>query len=113
MRLTSPNKIEFIKPSYISNYFNFKVKNINNKTLDNNKGLYITNKSLAILHQMSCLSCGSNYRIEMHPVRKMSDLNPKINLIDRLMVKAHRKQIPPLQGMPHKKIKQTIHKFLK
>lgn len=25
-RLTSPNKIEFIKPSYISNYLNLKVK---------------------------------------------------------------------------------------
>jgi len=35
----------------------------------------------------------------------MSDLNPKINLIDRLMVKAHRKQIPPFQGMPHEKNK--------
>jgi group II intron reverse transcriptase/maturase len=102
-RLSSPNKIEFIKPSYISNYLNFKVKNINNKTLENIQGLYVTSKSLAILHQMSCLSCGSNYRIEKHPVRKMSDLNPKINLIDRLMVKAHRKQTPPLQGMPHEK----------
>jgi hypothetical protein len=95
---------------------NFKVKNINNKTLENIQGLDVTSKSLATLHQMSCLSCGSNYRIEMHHVRKMSDLNPKINLIDRLMlmVKAHRKQTPPLQGMPHEKnIGQTIHKILK
>jgi len=54
----------------------------------------------------------------MHQVKKMSDLNPKINLIDRLMVKAHRKQIPPFQGMPHEKkqkqnIEQTIHKKTK
>jgi len=30
-RLTSPNKIEIIKPSCISNYLNFKIKNIINK----------------------------------------------------------------------------------
>lgn len=50
---------------------------------------------------MSCLSGGSNYRIEKHHVRKMSDLNPKINLIDRLMVAYARhteNRSPPFAG---------------
>jgi AI2M/AI1M-like HNH endonuclease len=61
---------------------------------------------------MSCLSCGSNYRIEMHHVRKMSDLNPKINLIDRLMVKAHRKQIPLCRECHIKKSNKQFTNFL-
>jgi hypothetical protein len=30
----------------------------------------------------------------MHHVRKLSDLNPKLSEVDRIMVKARRKQVP-------------------
>jgi len=92
--LTTPNKINFLKPSYKCDYLNFKVNRIDIQTLENIQGLYVSNKSLASLHQKVCNICGSNYRVEMHHVRKMSDLNSKIHFIDRLMIKTHRKQIP-------------------
>lgn len=92
--LTTPNKVNFLKASYKSNYLNFKVNRIDIQTLENIQGLYVSNKSLASLHQKVCNICGSNYRVEMHHVRKMSDLNPKIHLLDKLMIKTHRKQIP-------------------
>lgn len=41
-----------------------------------------------------CSSCGSDYRVEMHHIRHMKDLNPKLSHIDKLMVRANRKQIP-------------------
>lgn len=41
-----------------------------------------------------CAKCGSDYRVEMHHVRAMKNLNPKISEVDRLMVRANRKQIP-------------------
>jgi hypothetical protein len=92
--LTSPKRISFIHPSYKGNYLNFKTKKVDNNTLENIQGLYVSSKSLASLHQIVCGVCGSNYRVEMHHIRKMSDLNPKISHIDKLMVKANRKQTP-------------------
>lgn len=50
-------------------------------------------KSLASLDNLSCVVCGSNYRVEMHHVRKLSDLNPKLDLVDKLMASRRRKQI--------------------
>ena len=50
--------------------------------------------SLAKLDELSCSICGSSYRVEMHHIRKMSDLYQKISKIDKLMIKKQRKQIP-------------------
>lgn len=55
---------------------------------------YAENISLAKLDKLSCKICGSNFKVEQHHIRKMKDLNPKLSLVDRLMVKANRKQIP-------------------
>lgn len=52
------------------------------------------NISLAKLDDLSCNICGSNFRVELHHIRKMKDLNPKLSLVDRLMAKTNRKQIP-------------------
>jgi group II intron reverse transcriptase/maturase len=56
--------------------------------------LYADKISLAKLDSLSCKVCDSKVRVEMHHIRKMSDLNPKLSKIDKLMVKANRKQIP-------------------
>lgn len=50
--------------------------------------------SIATLDSLKCKNCDSDYRVEMHHVRHMKDLNPKLSNIDKLMVKANRKQIP-------------------
>lgn len=46
------------------------------------------------LDGLTCMNCGSEYRIEMHHVKMMKNLNPTLNDLDKLMVKAKRKQIP-------------------
>src|SRR5690606_3813706 len=53
-----------------------------------------THKSLARLLKSSCLKCGSNYKVEMHHIRKMSDINKTKSDINYIMSKAKRKQIP-------------------
>lgn len=76
----------FFKPSY----------KITLNFLTNNtpiiKALY-GSKSIASLDNLSCNTCGSEYRVEMHHVRALKDLNPKLSLIDKLMATRRRKQI--------------------
>lgn len=50
--------------------------------------------SKASLENLSCSVCESEYRVEMHHIRQMKDLNPKARFIDKLMAKKNRKQIP-------------------
>lgn len=51
-------------------------------------------KSIATLDGLVCTMCGSDYRVEMHHVRALKDLNPKLSAMDRLMASRRRKQIP-------------------
>nr|YP_009327877.1 hypothetical protein [Epichloe festucae]APB96835.1 hypothetical protein [Epichloe festucae]APB96895.1 hypothetical protein [Epichloe hybrida] len=50
--------------------------------------------SLSTLDDLECAKCNSKYRVEMHHIRHMKDLNPKLNSLDKLMVRRRRKQIP-------------------
>jgi len=50
-------------------------------------------KSITTLDNLICINCKSDYKVEMHHIRAMKDLNPKISYFDKLMVKAKRKQI--------------------
>lgn len=50
--------------------------------------------SLSTLDDLECAKCSSKYRVEMHHVRHMKDHNPKLNSLDKLMVRRRRKQIP-------------------
>jgi thymidine kinase len=50
-------------------------------------------KSISTLDNLICSKCKYNYRVEMHHVRAMKDLNPKLSHFDKLMVRANRKQI--------------------
>lgn len=79
------------KPSYKANLGAAKFK-INVDTRVNS--LYATSKSIARLDNLSCSSCGSTHKVEMHHIRYMKDLNPKARVIDALMAKANRKQTP-------------------
>jgi len=67
--------------------FNVKTNDINLRV--NAKGI-----SIASLEGLACEICNSEYRVEMHHVRMMKDLNPKANQVDKIMAKKNRKQIP-------------------
>jgi hypothetical protein len=77
----------FLKPSY----------QITLKFLTNSspviKALY-GSVSLSTLDDLKCSICESEYRVEMHHIRQMKDLNPKLNYLDKLMARRNRKQIP-------------------
>ena len=56
--------------------------------------LYASHLSSAALLNLKCAKCKIEESVEMHHVRKISDLNPKLKEIDKLMAKARRKQVP-------------------
>lgn len=87
--LKGKDKTAFVKPSYKINIWDFKAN-----PQDKIKTLYATFLSAASLENLSCTKCGTNERVEMHHVRLLSDLNPKMSAIDKLMAKRKRKQIP-------------------
>jgi nicotine oxidoreductase len=67
--------------------FNVKVDDVSLRF--NAKGI-----SKASLEDLKCAMCDSDYRVEMHHIRMMKDLNPKANAVDKLMARKNRKQIP-------------------
>jgi hypothetical protein len=80
--------LTFVNPSYINTHkFNVNVNPIIRSI--NTVGI-----SEASLKGLSCSICGSTYRVEMHHIRKMKDLNPNLSSVDRLMAQLQRKQIP-------------------
>lgn len=87
--LKGRDKIAFIKIKYTTSPWNFSVN-----TKDYIKTLYAEKISIASLNNLICGLCGSSYRVEMHLVRMMKDLNPKLSHLDKLMVNRRRKQIP-------------------
>jgi len=82
-------KISFIKSKYSSNPMDFKIK-----IKDYIEQLYSKTKSIANLYNLECSICGSLYRVEMHHIRHMKDINNKLSKVDKLMISANRKQIP-------------------
>lgn len=56
--------------------------------------LFNTGGNLVSLEKAVCGNCGSSYKVEMHHVRMLKDLNPKMSRLDELMVRRNRKQIP-------------------
>lgn len=88
----SSKKLPFINPSY---KMTLKFKTKVDPTV---KSTNIVSISHASLQGLVCQVCGSDYRVEMHHIRKMKDLNPKVSTVDRLMAKKNRKQIPLCRG---------------
>lgn len=86
--LKGDDKIEFIKAKYNFSPWNFKIRNT-----DIIQSLYTQSLYSASLNYLLCSLCGSSHRVEMHHVRHLKDLNPKMKLLDVLMAKKRRKQI--------------------
>ena len=96
------DRIAFVKPKYIKNTWDFKIDKVKTEL----KALYASGLSKASLDGLICSKCGSDVQVEMHYVRKLADLNPKLSEIDRIMVAKRRKQIPlcrPCHMDHHKK----------
>lgn len=85
--LTGPKGFSFFKPSYkITLKFLTKASPV--------IGSLYQEKTNVTLNNLKCSICDSGYRIELHHVRAMKDLNPKISYMDRQMVRINRKRIP-------------------
>lgn len=79
---------QFINPNYRVSLWDFKT---NPSPII--EALYANPKSIATLMGLECALCGSKVKVEMHHIRKMSDLKGKVSELDRLMIKNRRKQI--------------------
>jgi len=87
---SKPAKVtQLFKPDLKINAWGFKIKPVN----QNIAQFYADTISLANLDNLKCALCSSIYRIEMHHVRMMKDLSPKIKTLDKLMARANRKQV--------------------
>lgn len=86
--LKGDNKHGFVKASYGT-----KLSAFNTNTNDILLRVNAQGISKASLENLVCSVCESEYRVEMHHVRMMKDLNPKARFIDRLMARKNRKQI--------------------
>lgn len=82
--------MSFIKTNFKTAALNFKV------TQDINliPGMFQLTKSITRLDNLNYTLCQSDFKVEMHHVRAMKDLNPNISGVDRLMIRRNRKQIP-------------------
>jgi group II intron reverse transcriptase/maturase len=78
----------FLKPNYTADINRFSIS-----SKADIPTLYASHLSMASLDNLNCIKCGSNYRVEMHHVKHMKDLNPKRSQIERMMIRARRKQI--------------------
>lgn len=87
--LKGKDKHGFIKAIYGTKPSAFNV-NIDDVQLK----IFVPGLSRASLEKLVCAICESEYRVEMHHVRMMKDLNPKARLTDKIMAKRNRKQIP-------------------
>jgi len=87
--LKGNDNIAFIQVKYKMNPWKFNIK----ENLDIVSGLFTLSKSIASLKDLKCELCGSDYRVEMYHIRKMTDLNYTVSYVDKLMGKALRKQI--------------------
>lgn len=88
--LKGRDKIGFAKISYKIKPWDFKTSN----TKDYIKTLFTDRISIATFDNLICSLCGSSHRVEMHHIRQMKDLNPKLSKIDAMMAARRRKQIP-------------------
>jgi group II intron reverse transcriptase/maturase len=95
----------FFPPKWKVNLFPKKEVEDKLKNLYNSRGI----KGL-LLESNQCLICGSTEKIEMHHVKHLKDLNPKISEGEKLMMTIRRKQIPVCRKC-HMKIHKQINKI--
>jgi len=98
--LKGEDNIGFIVADYGLTPWDFKTPSITrfpkNKVSESGiiSTLYAETISVTSLENLNCVNCGSNYRVEMHHIKYLKDLNPKLSKIDALMAKRRRKQLP-------------------
>lgn len=104
--LKGKDKHSFVKAIYGINTGKFNIG-----TQDPLLRLYAEGISKASLENLVCEICGSDYRVEMHHVRMLKDLNPKTRFIDRIMASRRRKQIPLCRSchMKHHTKEPQVH----
>lgn len=85
-RLSGPKGHSLLKPSY-----KISLKYLTNPTPL--VGSLYQEKSTATLDNLKCSICSSTHRVEMHHIRAMKDLNPKVSYLDRQMIRVNRKRI--------------------
>jgi group II intron reverse transcriptase/maturase len=74
-------------------------------------GALYQEKTTATLDKLKCSICNSEHKVELHHVRAMKDLNPKISYLDRQMVRINRKRMPLCRichMMKHRKQETTF-----
>ena len=81
--LKGTDKVGFVNAIYKIKQWDFKSKEV-----DTIASLYAETISAASLSNLSCAKCGSTYRVEMHHIKKLRDLNPKARYLDLLPVGA-------------------------
>ena len=81
--------LKLYKPGYKNNPWAFSTSPVNYFIK-----FYARAISPASLLGLTCSLCGSDYRVEMHHVRHLKDIDPKKSLSDKLMMRKKRKQIP-------------------
>ena len=81
--------LKFYKPGYKNNPWAFSTSHV-----DYLVKFYARAISPASLLGLVCSLCGSDYRVEMHHVRHLKDIDPKKSLAEKLMMRKKRKQIP-------------------
>jgi hypothetical protein len=72
--LRGKDKTAFLKPDLKLKPWDFKTN-----AKEYLSTLYASHLSAASLSNLSCVKCGTTDLVEMHHVRKMSELNPKIS----------------------------------
>lgn len=76
-------------------------------------GSLFQEKSTATFDNLKCSICESTHRVEMHHIRAMKNLNPKLSYMDRMMVRINRKRIPLCRAchmMKHRNRETTFDK---
>jgi group II intron reverse transcriptase/maturase len=86
--LKGSDRIGFMKITYKVKPWDFKTS-----SKDYIMTLFTDKLSTATFDKLVCSLCGSNYRVEMHHIRQLKDINPKLSKIDALMAARRRKQI--------------------
>ena len=81
--------LKLFKPGYKNNPWAYSTSHVNYLVK-----FYARAISSASLLGLVCSLCGSDYRVEMHHVRHLKDIDPKKSLPDKLMMRKKRKQIP-------------------
>jgi hypothetical protein len=79
----------FQKPSYVVRSWSFHTDHVSYHV-----NLFKRSISPASVLGLACSMCGGEYRVEMHHIRQLKDIKAGKSLLDKLMMRHRRKQIP-------------------